>query len=126
MQERKLKVSFLTYCNPYIELQPIPKHALISFNDNDTLDDLAKKIIDNYKLYFGKCYGFYNKKNFATSEERYELFVDIDIEPSDEEAQSVRNTLVKDVFLFDRKIYFLYSYQDELIFSIDTNIRPFK
>jgi hypothetical protein len=99
----------------------------VSVLGDTSLYDLAEKIVGEYKIDFGHCFGFFGdvKSNFyLRSKEKYELFTDLieegqDLEPTG--ALSVKKTKVKDVWKnTGDKMLFLFDYGDSLEWTVES------
>ncbi len=88
-----------------------------------SLEDLAKAIVESYDFDLDHCYGFYSKikGRCYDSEEKYELFADLDdVEPTN--AKSVMHTTTNQVKAFSKKkgsMLFLFDYGDNWEFIIE-------
>ena len=95
------------------------KGKVISVLDDLSLYDLAEKIVGEYKIDFGHCFGFFRDVEsdfYLKSKEKYELFTDLIEEGEGLEttgALSVKKTKIKDVWKNpgDRML-FLFDYGD--------------
>lgn len=103
------------------------KEKTISVPDGISLYDLAEKIVGEYRIDFGHCFGFFGdvKSDFyLRSKEKYELFTDLieegdDLEPTG--ALSVKRTQVKDVWKnTGDKMLFLFDYGDCLEWIVES------
>jgi hypothetical protein len=96
----------------------------IEVPENSSLYDFASSIVDAVDFQLDHCFGFYSKlsENYYNSEDRYELFADLDqdelIEPSD--AKSVKKTQIRQVWKNPGdKMLFLFDYGDDWLFKVE-------
>lgn len=103
------------------------KEKIIVISENDSLYDLAEKIVGEYKIDFGHCFGFFRDVEsdfYLRSKEKYELFTDLieegeDLEPTG--ALSVKRTKVGDVWKnTGNKMLFLFDYSDCLEWVVES------
>lgn len=103
------------------------KEKIILISEDVSLYDLAEKIVSEYKIDFGHCFGFFRdvESNFyLRSKEKYELFTDLiqegeDLEPTG--ALSVKRTQVKDVWKnTGDQMLFLFDYGDCLEWIVES------
>ncbi|MCL6445541.1 MAG: plasmid pRiA4b ORF-3 family protein [Alicyclobacillus sp.] len=86
----------------------------------DTLDLLAKAILDSFDFMDDHMYGFYNQlKRWTDSTERYETGEAIAVSWSRFQSRSVHKTTIASAFDHDKKkLLFLYDYGDEWRFIV--------
>ena len=103
------------------------KEKVISILDDISLYGLAEKIMGEYRIDFGHCFGFFRDVEsdfYLISQEKYELFTDMieegeDLEPTG--ALSVKKTKIKDVWKnAGDKMLFLFDYGDCLEWIIES------
>ena len=94
-------------------------YRIVEVSENMTLYDFAELINDLFNFDFDHPFGFYDKPDLARARIMFELFVDIDEEPSPG-AMSVENSTVGMLFdMMGKKAFFLFDYGDEWWFKIE-------
>ena len=90
--------------------------------ETHNLYQCAEAIIQAFGFHLDHCFGFYDaldKRYYNDAEEKYELFVDLDIEPQ-EGSKAVKTALLKKVFSSDgKKMLFYFDYGDGWHFSVE-------
>jgi hypothetical protein len=97
----------------------------IEIPENRSLYKFAEAITKAFDFYFDHCFGFFSKvttyESFFDSEEKYELFTDLEdegIEPTG--AGSVKKTKIKEVWKEKKKkMMFYFDYGDDWRFEVE-------
>lgn len=106
--------------------QKIKRAKIIEILPNKSLYSFAEKIVSEFKIDFGHCFGFFEDIHsdfYLKSKEKYELFTDLieegeDIEPTG--ALSVKKTKIKDVWeKSGDQMLFLFDYGDCLLWIVE-------
>lgn len=93
---------------------------IIEIKGEKNLYDLASCIVKSFDFDMDHAFGFYNNiKDLYSSDEIYELFVDMDDCEPNEKAQGVKKTKIYSVFEAKKKMVFLFDYGDEWIFLVE-------
>lgn len=95
-------------------------YQIIGIQNNRSLSSLAKIIVSSFGFDFDHCYGFYdNLKRPFDSKEMYELFTDINEEPT-EGALGVEHVRISRAFnKVGKKLLFLFDYGDNWYFTVE-------
>ena len=90
----------------------------IAVSEDSSLHKFAEIILKAFKFDMDHPFGFYdNLKNPYKSSEKYELFFDEGSEYSDG-AKGVSTTLIRNAFVLNKKMIFLFDYGDDWHFLV--------
>jgi len=105
----------------YCEGENIMRQVAVS--GNKSLYHLAKVILGAFDFDCDHCFGFYgdiHKHPGREQTEVYEMFVDADVEPTSELAESVERTKIKTVFKeVGKKMLFMFDYGQDWRFIVE-------
>ncbi len=86
--------------------------------ETHTLYNFAEAIIESFDFAFDHCFGFFdNIDRWYKSERQYELFKDVG-EECNPGTKGVKKTKIREAFVKDKKMLFLFDYGDEWKFVV--------
>lgn len=89
-------------------------------DENETLYNLALKILKNINFSFTESFGFFSEiKNYKKSEKTAELFYDDFPEKSPLSSSGTKNIKIKDFFENKTEILFLFDYSKKYKYKIE-------
>lgn len=97
-------------------------YRMLAIEGSESLAQFAEEITKAFAFNFDHPFGFYDNTNdIYESSEAYELFFDEEGAQSTviENAQSVKDTTIADVFVEDKNMMFLFDYGNEWNFLVE-------
>lgn len=117
----RMAYAFEATMTQYCEGENITRQVAVS--GNKSLYHLAQVVLDAFDFDCDHCFGFYgniDKHPGREQEEVYELFVDADVEPTNDCAKSVERTKISSVFKESgKKMLFMFDYGQDWRFVVE-------
>jgi len=123
----------ITVTNYDLKVRGMP-YRVMAIPGNFTLFNLSTEIIDSFNFCYDHCFGFFGfSKRYFWSDERYELFTDLEdygylepqpsffggLDPKKERSGSLVKTFIPEVFdTPKKKMIFLFDYGDQWNFIV--------